>query len=81
MDGGEVTPRKPQSGEEKMDIMKSSEQENPMMRLTFTISEQHFLATIHQLTGKKKKKPLQLTCETYRLSLDLDKGPDRNLNT
>lgn len=55
MDGGEVRPRKPQSGEEKMDIMKSSEEENPMMRPTFTISEQHFLATIHQLTGGKKK--------------------------
>lgn len=80
MDGGEVRPQKPQSGEEKMDIMKSSEEENPMMRPTFTISEQHFLATIHQLTGKKKN-PLQWTCDMYRQSPDLDKEPDRDLNT
>lgn len=79
MDGGEVRPRKPQSGEEKMDIMKSCEEENPMMRPTFTISEQHFLPTIHQRTGGKKT--LQLTYETYRPSLDLDEGPDRDLNT
>lgn len=74
MDGGEVRPRKPRSGEEKMDIMKSSEEENPMIRPTFTISEQHFFATIHQHTGEKKKRRLQLTYETYGPSVDLDRA-------